>query len=102
MSSAILQRDDAEDAVSSFLEAWVNFYGEVFSTLELYDENRPGRWGQRLDVLKACAGIFEIKRRCVLEGLKAPTFPSLRRFITEPEEDERDQLSFRGFAQTFW
>jgi len=100
IASAILQRDDAEDALSAFLEAWVDFHGEVFPTVELYDESKSRRWVQRLDVLKACTGSFEIKERCVLEDLKAPEFPSLRRFVMEDKDE--DPLPFRGFAQTFW
>jgi F-box-like len=100
ISSAILQRDDAEDAISTFLEAWVDFHGEVFPTVELYDESRSRRWSQRLDVLKACTGSFEVKERCVLEDLNAPRFPSLRRFVVEDKGEE--PLPFRGFAQTFW
>jgi hypothetical protein len=100
ITSAILQRDDAEDAFSTFLEAWVDFHGEVFAKVDLYDESRSRRWLRRLDVLKACTGSFEVRGRCVLEDLNAPAFPGLRRFVVEDKKEET--LPFRGFAQTFW
>lgn len=103
-AGGILQRDDAEEAIDAFLEAWINSYGETFSIVEICDEYRPKRWMDKLDVLRMCADTFEIRKESVLNRFKPPTFPTPRQFVVQ--EKEEDLVSgaqpFRGFAQTFW
>ncbi|KIM25067.1 hypothetical protein M408DRAFT_331381 [Serendipita vermifera MAFF 305830] len=98
-TTAILQRDDAELELPGFLETWTDFYGEIFSKVELYDEYRPQRWTELVETLKMLTWDFEIKAQSLMESFIFPVFPETRQFVLKEEEGP---APFRGFAQTFW
>jgi hypothetical protein len=95
--TSVTYKDDAENALADFLDAWIEVHGRVFSEVQIQDEIKPNRWEEYMTTFQGIVESFEVGE--VSTNLAAPVFPKCREFL--PEAIYTEPEVFRGFAQLF-
>lgn len=95
MTSDTHRSDGSEIELATFLQEWLGAHGKVFSEVQIRDGFRLQRWVGALDTLRKLTRSVKIKGRTLKENFLFPTFPDMRKFVVQEEDDSRPFLRGR-------